>query len=233
MSYNYDYNYGGTVGSGTGVLAGVSTLPVTIVSLAIAVVGIIAMWKIFEKLGVEGWKSIIPIYNIIVLFQITDLKPWYVALALIPCVGPIILYVFTVIAYVRAAKKLGKSGTGFTVLIILFAPVALMILAFDKNCVANNGENAQPNMQPQGPAQYNPMDQQNMNFNNNVNPMQQNPVQENPMQQNPMQQGPVQQVPNTDMNQPVDPSPAAPTQGTQFINVNGQGNDQMNNGNQQ
>ncbi len=29
----------------------------------VAVFFIVCMWKIFEKAGVEGWKSIIPIYN--------------------------------------------------------------------------------------------------------------------------------------------------------------------------
>lgn len=32
--------------------------------LVVAVVAIVAMWKIFTKAGEAGWKSIIPIYNI-------------------------------------------------------------------------------------------------------------------------------------------------------------------------
>ena len=38
---------------------------------------IIAGWKIFEKAGEKGWKSIIPIYNIYILFKIVKMKSWF------------------------------------------------------------------------------------------------------------------------------------------------------------
>ena len=40
--------------------------------LAIYVVAIVALWKLFEKAGIAGWKSIIPIYNGWLLFQMAD-----------------------------------------------------------------------------------------------------------------------------------------------------------------
>lgn len=43
----------------------------TVVYLAVAVLGIVAMWKIFEKAGEPGWAAIIPFYNLYVLFKIT------------------------------------------------------------------------------------------------------------------------------------------------------------------
>ena len=43
----------------------------SVVYLAIAVLGIVAMWKIFEKAGEPGWAAIIPFYNLYVLFKIT------------------------------------------------------------------------------------------------------------------------------------------------------------------
>ena len=36
----------------------------TFLSLAFAVLAIVAMWKIFEKAGKPGWAAIIPFYNI-------------------------------------------------------------------------------------------------------------------------------------------------------------------------
>lgn len=38
-------------------------------SLAITVFVIVCMWMIFEKLGIEGWKCLIPFYNAYVLFK--------------------------------------------------------------------------------------------------------------------------------------------------------------------
>lgn len=38
---------------------------------------IIANWKIFEKAGEAGWKSIIPIYNIYIMFKIVNMKSWF------------------------------------------------------------------------------------------------------------------------------------------------------------
>ena len=42
---------------------------VALISLAIAVVSIIGMWKMFTKAGEEGWKSIIPVYNAITFIR--------------------------------------------------------------------------------------------------------------------------------------------------------------------
>ena len=38
-------------------------------SLAITVFTIVCMWMVFEKLGIEGWKCLIPFYNAYVLFK--------------------------------------------------------------------------------------------------------------------------------------------------------------------
>ena len=38
--------------------------------LVVYVLLVIADWKIFSKAGEEGWKSLIPIYNMYILFKI-------------------------------------------------------------------------------------------------------------------------------------------------------------------
>jgi len=43
--------------------------------VAIMVLMIVSMWKIFEKAGKPGWACIVPIYNMIILFEIVG-KPW-------------------------------------------------------------------------------------------------------------------------------------------------------------
>ena len=225
MNYSYDYNYGTTVGTGAGAISAAAAIPTIIISLGMSIVMIVALWKIFEKCGEEGWKSIIPIYNIIVLFQIVGLKPWYIALVLIPCVGPFIVMVFMYMAYVKLAKKLGKTTTGFAVLTVLFTPIALIILAFDKNCVVQNNIQQQPMMQQQ----VNGFPQQEMNYNNNqspVNNMPNSPVQ--PVSMN--EQQPVQPV-SMNEQQPVQPSsiPNSPVSENQFANTNVQVDNQINN----
>ena len=51
----------------TSLLAGFAAFLSTylIVILVVAVLTIIAQWKIFSKAGKPGWASIIPIYNIV------------------------------------------------------------------------------------------------------------------------------------------------------------------------
>jgi hypothetical protein len=45
--------------------------------VVILIVSIIAMWKIFEKAGEAGWKSIIPIYNVYIMYKIVGMKNWF------------------------------------------------------------------------------------------------------------------------------------------------------------
>jgi len=47
-----------------------------IVELAVLVLVIAGMWRVFQKAGKPGWAAIIPIYNIIVLLQITGKPIW-------------------------------------------------------------------------------------------------------------------------------------------------------------
>jgi hypothetical protein len=84
MLYNTYSNYGYTTSydtasaaAGAGVFAvfGVFYLIFFIVAVALAVVEIVGMWKVFTKAGKEGWKSLIPIYNIYTLCEIIGVSP--------------------------------------------------------------------------------------------------------------------------------------------------------------
>ena len=46
-------------------------------AIMLAVLQLIAAWKVFEKAGEKGWKSLIPFYNIYILFRILGIKEWY------------------------------------------------------------------------------------------------------------------------------------------------------------
>ena len=90
---------------------------------------IVAMWKIFEKAGKDGWIALIPFYNTWTLFEIGGQKGAYIFFALIPCAGLIIYLVFEIKAYLEIAKRFGKD-TAFGVLSIFFPFVTFPILAF-------------------------------------------------------------------------------------------------------
>ena len=101
---------------------------VTVLSLAVAVLGIVAMWKIFEKAGEPGLAAIIPFYNVYVLFKITWGNGWKFLFLLIPIAN----LVFAIITMVKLAKAFGKSG-GFAVGLIFLSIIFYCILAFDSS----------------------------------------------------------------------------------------------------
>lgn len=41
------------------------------------VICIIAYWKILEKAGEKGWKALIPIYNVYLMYKIVNMKSWF------------------------------------------------------------------------------------------------------------------------------------------------------------
>jgi hypothetical protein len=96
-----------------------------IICLAVILFYVATMWRIFEKAGKPGWASIIPIYNTIVLLQISGKPGWWVLLYLIPIVNIIV----AIIATLGLARNFGK-GTGFAVGLILFGFIFLPILAW-------------------------------------------------------------------------------------------------------
>lgn len=114
-NYNFDYSYQASPGA-------------TLLGIAVAILGVVAMWKIFEKAGEPGWAAIIPFYNLYVLFKITWGSGWKFLLLLIPLAN----VVFLIITMVKLAKAFGKSG-GFAVGLIFLSVIFYCILAFDQS----------------------------------------------------------------------------------------------------
>ena len=139
MTYTYNY---GTTAADTGILAAFAgiMLVVVLISLAIAIVSIIGMWKMFTKAGEEGWKSIIPIYNMITLCKIVGVSPWWILivfvsglLGIIPILGSLLnlavsIY-FSILLCVSTANSFGKD-TGFAVGLFFLSPIFYCILGF-------------------------------------------------------------------------------------------------------
>ena len=86
---------------------------------------IASVWKIFTKAGHPGWASLVPIYNIVVMFKIAGKPLWWLVLLLIPFANFVVL----ILVCVAIAKAFGKS-TGFAVGMILLGIVFFPLLAF-------------------------------------------------------------------------------------------------------
>ena len=71
--------------------------------LAIVILVIAAMWKVFEKAGKPGWAAIVPIYNMVVLCEIAGKPAWWVFLLLIPLVNIVV----AIIVLLAVAKNFG------------------------------------------------------------------------------------------------------------------------------
>ena len=96
--------------------------PVMVACVIIAVVLVMAFWKMFTKAGKPGWACLIPIYNIVVLCQIAGRPGWWTVLLMIPLVG----LIFTIILMIDLAKSFGKGagfGIGLALLGIIFYPI--------------------------------------------------------------------------------------------------------------
>jgi hypothetical protein len=114
--------------------------------LALVVLEIASVWKIFTKAGQPGWASIIPIYNIIVWLRIAGRPTWWIVLFIIPFVN----IIAEIIVLLDIAKAFGKSGR-FVVGMIFLSFIFFPILGFGDAqyrgpAVPSGGD--QPRIQP-------------------------------------------------------------------------------------
>lgn len=95
-----------------------------LISMVIAVVIIVGLWKVFTKAGEPGWAAIVPYYNYYILSKIAMDKGviGMLLLAFVPPIGWIIVSV-------ELAKAFGK-GMGFAAGLIFFSPIFLLMLGF-------------------------------------------------------------------------------------------------------
>lgn len=130
------------------LLAGGVTVVTSLLQVAVALLNIIGLFKIFQKMGMPGWKGIIPIYNTYGLYNVLwEKKYFWVYFVAQLCLGVfkpdgsnllvslviLVMSVLTIVLgmklYIKLAKAFGK-GTGFGVLTFFFAPICLAILGF-------------------------------------------------------------------------------------------------------
>ena len=159
MGYDY-YDYYGYSSSpyassdvaAAGILGALGALIgiIIFICLAIYVIQVIAYWKLFTKAGEQGWKSIVPIYNLVILYKISGVSPWLLLIFLasfIPVIGAIAVFVLNIYQTNQLSKSFGKD-IGYTIGLIFLAPILYMILAFGSATYIGPGGNNSNNNQP-------------------------------------------------------------------------------------
>ena len=79
-----------------------------LIRIAIAILGIIGMWKMFDKAGENGWGALIPYYKDYLLFKIAEFKNWFWGYLIGQIVTTIAAIVFFI--YIFVAIAAGFSG---------------------------------------------------------------------------------------------------------------------------
>lgn len=137
------------------ILAGMAALLgiVLVITIILAVITIIANWKLFEKAGEPGWSAIIPFYSNYQMAKIgtgnENLCWTFVGLSIVNFVlgrikgdnGIIVtlallvslaLLVISCYVYYKYTQSFGQS-TLMCILSIFFAPIIFMIMAFSSS----------------------------------------------------------------------------------------------------
>ncbi|QEG42428.1 DUF5684 domain-containing protein [Roseimaritima ulvae] len=96
-----------------------------LVMMALNLLIIVGLWKVFSKAGKPGWAALIPVYNLIVLLEIVKRPLWWVVLAMIPMVNLAV----SIVLCLDLAKQFNK-GPGFGIGLALLPYVFVPMLGF-------------------------------------------------------------------------------------------------------
>lgn len=121
-----------------------------IFSVVVWLVGIICLWKIFDKAGEAGWKALIPVYRYYMLFKISWTGLMYLLILLLSFAAVALSNLYTtsntimliivavlllaaILIHIIQAVKLSKSfgyGAGFAVGLVFLPFIFYLILGF-------------------------------------------------------------------------------------------------------
>ena len=78
----------------------------SLVAVALYVLMVVALWRVFSKAGYAGWLAIIPIVNVVFLTKVAGFSGWLALLYLIPIVG----FVFHIVVPLRVGRAFGSGA---------------------------------------------------------------------------------------------------------------------------
>ncbi len=102
-----------------------------VISIVMCVLTIIGMWKIFTKAGEEGWKSLIPYYNVYVIGKIVKRPSIAKARIISAVISAVFLTITVVLAVFVIAAFLGRGEVpafGALVLFYIILVPTIMIM---------------------------------------------------------------------------------------------------------
>jgi hypothetical protein len=93
-----------------------------LVYLVVLIFVIAGTWKTFEKAGLPGWGSIVPIYNLYLMTKMAKQEWWIMLLFLIPVVN-IVVGIMLAVYIAQAFNKGVGFGLGLAFLGFIFYPI--------------------------------------------------------------------------------------------------------------
>lgn len=93
-----------------------------LVSVVITAATLAGIWQIFVKAGYPGWKSLIPLYNVILWLQMIGRPWWYLAALFFPGTN-IILWLIIAFGTARSFGRNVFFALGVTFLPFIFIPI--------------------------------------------------------------------------------------------------------------
>lgn len=132
--------YSALLGLGIGLIIFIWVLIVVCVVLFL-----IGLWKTFVKAGKDGWKSLIPIYNVWTLLEISGLKKWFFPIMIANIIVSLIRidslsYLASIASYAamffcnyNIAKKFGKDPIGYGIGLTLVPFIFYLIIGNNKD----------------------------------------------------------------------------------------------------
>lgn len=151
--YNIDNNILAGILAGLGIFA----IILVILVLALAIVCIVAQWKLFKKAGKNGWEAIIPFYSTWVLIEISGLNWWYFLLAIsgsilsllkiegLGFITNIAGWFVNFLCFYNLAKKTKQNEILYGILGIFISYVPILILGFSNKITFDNTIEVSPN----------------------------------------------------------------------------------------
>ena len=104
-------------------------LTYTVYVLILSVLMGISTWKLFKKMGYSPLMAFVPFYNYFIIQKETKHPKWWVAMAYLPIVGPIMMTVF----HLFLMKHFGKSTFTQRLLTVILPFIYMAVVNYSKD----------------------------------------------------------------------------------------------------
>lgn len=129
---------GETEAAAAGAILGGAIGFMAVLAFAFWILTIIASWKVLEKAGEPGWKAIIPIYNIYMMYKIVGMAGWFWGIIIAGIVLSIVMGIDgTANTFSMSSEELANFNWGAHIpsVICLFAYTIFAIVADVYYCI--------------------------------------------------------------------------------------------------